>query len=231
MTGNPQSETHGVRNVAIVVIAVLVIIIVLLVPVIPFTYTVETTTVTTQTNTVPTYQIVTVIVPVQTAQSQNQALLDVSSYTLQPNNYVYGSGQVPAGSDVAITWSADDTVNVYAFTSSQFSAYSKDVTGASPIVQQNAASGTLGFHAYTSDTYYIVIVNSHNGIIFGIGSKTVGIFSASAIATWQQTVTVPMTQTQTVATSTTTIQTVTNTQPVQKETMISLLDWLLGIHP
>ncbi len=256
-----KNGNHGIRNIVIVFIAVLVIIVILLIPVIPFDYKVETTTVTTQTdtiptstiqtvlistettitNTIPTSQIVTVTVPVQTAQSRSQTLLNLGSYTLQANYYYSSYGQVPAGSDIAITWSASNTVNVYAFTSDQYSVYTKNSGNANPIVsQKNVASGTLGFHASASDTYYIVIFNPHS-TLFGLIKEDVGIYSANAVATWQETVTTTTTQVQTIATSTTTIQTiptstttiktVTNIQPVPKRTMISLLDWLLGIHP
>ena len=263
---NAQAKKTGSKIPVIGVVAVFALILILLVPVIPRSYTAVESTVTTQTNTVPSIhvttttvvstqtimipdiRVITATVPVQKLQSQNQNLLNLNSYTLQPNKYVYGYGQIPGGSDVAITWSAADTVSVYAFNSDQFNVYQNGGSANPVATQTNVASGTLGFHASAGDTYYIVVFNPHNGIL-GLGSKTVGVYSASGVATWQQTITVNTNQIQTITTSTTTVQTVTNTQvqtittstttlqavtttqSVPKQTTISILDMLLGRSP
>lgn len=223
----PQNKSHSARNVGIGTIVIFSIIVILFVPMIPFSYIVEESTVTTQTNTIPTSKVITETVPVQ--QNRNYNLLNLGTYRLEPNESVHGFGQLSAGRDVLITWSANDTVDIYAFNTAQYDAYKHNSGDANPIVsQKNVASGTLGFRTSAYDMYYIVVLNPHS-VFFGLVSKNVTIYSATAVATWQETWTV--TTTQTIIFHTTTIQTVTDTHPTTKQTLISLLDWLLGRHP
>ncbi|MBM3898095.1 MAG: hypothetical protein FJ358_06200 [Thaumarchaeota archaeon] len=80
---------------------------------------------------------------------------------------------------------------------------------------------TLGFRTSASDTYYFVIENPSGGFL-GIGAKNVGIFDASAVATWQEVVTKTRTETRMEP------RTITKTRmekkvelrPVEKERMV-----------
>ena len=123
---------------------------------------------------------------------------DIASATIgcnpypQAQAYTYASAQLQTSWTVAVSYSASDTVNVYVFDSTQYSAFvSSGTTSPNIYGQGNApASGTFGITASLSDTYYLVFTNPHNGVDC-LGSHNVGIYSGIGTATH----TVPVTNT------------------------------------
>ncbi len=184
-------------------------------PVVPSTYTTQVpfsqTTVVPQTNVIPVTQTVT----------HNDNLWSVGSTTLQPNYYVDGSASLPAGRDVAMTWSASDTVDAFIFSSDQFALYQSNGQGTALVQQTNTAMGTISFRTSAGNTYYFVLHNPHNGF-FGIGSKNVGVFSGAATDTWQEVVTSYSTTTTFVTSTIVQLRTATN------QCSLTLLSFLLG---
>ncbi len=105
-----------------------------------------------------------------------------TAQTVQANHYVYQQASLTTGQSVSISYSADNTVDVYVLSSSQYSLYnggttSNDITGAT-----GQSAGTLSFTVGFDDTYYVVVFNPHNGF-FGLGSQPIGIYSVSGTAT------------------------------------------------
>lgn len=128
----------------------------------------------------------TIQVPYTTAETQSNSAFQISSYTLPAGDYTFQSANLPLGSDVLVSWSASDAVDVYAFSSSQFAAYrANGDTSHFMASQNNLKSGTFSFHVSATDTYYLMIHNGNTGTIFGIGSHSVGIFNAGGVYTTQ----------------------------------------------
>lgn len=225
-----STVAKGSKRVVIGIVVVVAVLLVLLIPAIPVSYSVQVPYEATEERQVPYQTTETVQVPFQEAVTKSADLLSLRDYTLPPNNYVSNSAQLPVDRDVQVSWSADDTVSVFVFNSDQFNEYRNGRT-ATPIVEKtNVATGTLGFRTAASDTYYFVLYNPHNGF-FGIFAKNVGIFSASAVATWQEEVTMYRTETHTVTNFRTETATVTRLRNETRTANISLLDMLLGRKP
>ena len=113
----------------------------------------------------------------------------VVSATLQPGTYLDSPARLTIGSDVKITYAADNNLDVYVFTSGQFGKYASDGTTAPNVFSQSGnGSGTIRFHVNTSDTYYLVLHNPYPYVDIGVSSS--GSASApSAVAVVTETVT------------------------------------------
>lgn len=153
-------------------------------------------------------------VPITQQQTTSSQVWSVSQTTLGCNKYVVQGASLSTGWDVQVSWSASDTVDVYVFDSTQYSAYASSGTTSPNIASQSGApaSGKLGFHVSFSDTYYLVFHNLHNGFLC-IGAENLAIYSGTGTATYQIPVTTYVTQVVTYTTSSQTLvtQTLTST--------------------
>ncbi len=147
--------------------------------------------------TVPYVSTSVTVVSNQVVTAVSSHALSIGSTTIQPGEYASSSSPLTTGEDVQVTWSADDTVDVYVFDSSQYSAFSSSRTTSPNIAgQTNSQSrGTFGFQVSFDDTYYLVIHNGHTGPFFGMEAHNVEVFGATGTATYQRTVSVYTTQT------------------------------------
>ena len=114
-------------------------------------------------------------------KEQSTPVFQISSYTIDANHWVYQTASLSVGEDIQVSYSASDTVNAYLFSSSQYSSYSGQSNPSSEVAQTGQASGTISFRVSASDTYYLVIFNPHNGFL-GLGSHSVGLYSAGGTA-------------------------------------------------
>jgi len=134
-------------------------------------------------------QAYTVQVPYTTVEDRQGTIGSTSDYTLEGGYYTWWNDYIPLGRDIEFSVSASDTVNLYVFTSTQFTNL-QEMGSWTPNEKQllDVSNGKLGYHVSSSGTYYFVIRNPHSGI-FGIGKKNVGIYSALIKAYWQEEVT------------------------------------------
>lgn len=180
--------------------------------------TTSTTTYTTSSNTA---------VPVTQQTTATAPVFVIGQTTLQPNYYQDSSAQLSTGTDVGVSYSSDDTVDVYVFSSSQFTQYQTSGTTDPNVASQTGlTSGTLGFHVSFSDTYYLVLHNPHNGFL-GIGGHNIGV-SASGTETFPTTSTTYITQTVTYTTSSQFPVTQTLTTSTTKSCSYLFWSWLFG---
>ncbi len=128
-------------------------------------------------------------VPYETMEDKQQTLGSSSDRTIEGGSSFYWYPHIPLGRDIEFYVHASDTVNLYIFTASQFANY-QDTGSRSTNEKQllDVTSGTLGYHISTSGTYYFVVYNPHDGFL-GFGKKSVGIYSSSINAYWQEEVT------------------------------------------
>ena len=130
-------------------------------------------------------------VPYTTMEDQQQILVNEEDYTLEGGYYRYRSRFISLGKDVEFYISASNTVNLYVFTSAQYSTY---VDGSSISSAPNekelleVSQGTLGYHVSATDTYYFCTYNLHSGFL-GFGKESVGLYSTKITAYWQEEVT------------------------------------------
>lgn len=220
--------SHTGRNAGIASAAIVVVIIVggfvvsvpvtTLVPVqvlLPHTVTVTYTT-SSQT-----------VVPVTGQGTGTSSVFYIGQTTLQPNYYTDAYASLTTGSDVGISYSADDTVDVYVFSSSEYSQYVSSGTTSPNIAEQTGVtSGTVGFHVNFADTYYLVLHNPHTGFL-GIGGHNIGV-SASGTDTYPTTTTTYITQTVTYTTSSLSVSTETSTSTSTQSCSYLFWNWLLG---
>jgi hypothetical protein len=177
-----------------------------------------------QTQTVTYTTSSTALIPITNQGTGSSAVFRIDQTTLRPNQYTDAGAYLTPGSNVWISYSADDTVDVYVFSSTQFAQYDASrTTSPNMAVQTGASSGTMGFYVSFADTYYLVLHNPHTGSIgFDI---TV---SASGTDTYPTTTTTYIRQVVTYTTSgivvTTTTLTGTNTQSCSHP----FWSWLLG---
>lgn len=171
--------------------ALILIVIILLgagiayaIPVVPVTYE-ESYQVDVPYDEQEAYQIQ---VPYETMEDKQQILVDEADYTLEGGYYRYYPRSLSIGKDVEFYISASNTVNLYIFTSAQYSTH---VDGGSISSAPNekelldVSRGTLGYHVSATDTYYFCIYNHHSGF-FGIGKESVGLYSIEITAYWQE---------------------------------------------
>lgn len=124
----------------------------------------------------------------QEIETQNANLISGSDYTLEGGHYVYWSAFIQSGHRVEYSVEASDSVNTYVLTSSEFQQYVNDNNFNTVAERRDTESTRYGFTASIDDTYYFVVYNPHDGF-FGIGDKKVGVYSATATATWEESVT------------------------------------------
>jgi len=204
--------SHTGRYVGIVAIVVVVAIIaagfLVTVPV----SSVATTPVAIVQTVETTFQTSTIIVtPISQSGSASATIWSESDESLKPNTYDSWYVSLTVGTDVELSWQASDSVNIYVFTSAQYSAYSTSggSTTSPNVASASVASSSLTFTIAATDTYYLAIENPHNGL-FGLGSTTVG-YSSTGSETYPTTSTTYVTQTSTFLTSTPTVVTSTST--------------------
>jgi len=169
----------------------------------------------------------TTLVPVVQQTTATAPVFGIPQTTLQANYYTSSSAQLSTGTDVGVSWSSDDTVDVYIFSSSQFRLYEQSGTTSPNIASQTAlSSGTIGFHVSFSDTYTLVLHNPHTGF-FGLGAHNIGV-AASGTETYPTTTTTYITQIVTYTTSSTTPVTLTLTSTTTKTCSFQFWNWLVG---
>ena len=224
-----QSKSRRTGVIIAVVVAVIVVLAVVLeAPISAATCTTQGTVLVVNTTSVASTITSTTAVPIQQATTQTQQVYNIAAYTIPANQYVYTNSQLTTGMDVQVSWSAADTVDVYVFSSTQYAAYSNSGTTTPNIASApTAQSGSLSFHVSATDTYYLVIFNPHNGF-FGLGSHSVGLYSASGTATYQGTTTTYVTQTTTSVTYVPQQVTATETTTSTYQHTVNLLAQLGG---
>ena len=128
-------------------------------------------------------------VPYTTMENKQQTLGATSDKTIEGGYYTYWSPNIPVGRDVEFSVSASDTIYLYIFTVSQYNNY-RDTGSKTPNEKQSVemASGKIGYHVSATGTYYFCVYNPHDGFL-GFGEKSVGVYSASIEAFWQEEVT------------------------------------------
>jgi len=161
----------------------------------------------------------------QSNSTQTTQVYNVSSYPISTGGCFHQAAQLSVGMNVSVTWNAVDTVDVYVFTSSQYSSYSCGSSPAASVANQlDTASGILEIRVSASDTYHVVVHNGHTGV--GVMGGTVELNRLSGIVSSTQTVTyssyVTYTQTATATLTTTTTSTSTGE--------IGFWQWLFGQH-
>lgn len=166
-----MSKLSSSRTGVILVAALIVVAgIAYAIPVIPVTYE-------------ESYQVQ---VPYTWIDEKEETIGSVNDRTVEGGYYIYWNSYIPVGRDVEFSVSASDTVNLYVFTSSQYSNY-RDTGSKTPNEKEiiDLSSGKLGYHVSASDTYYFCVYNPHDGFL-GIGAKSVGIYSSSVVEYWQE---------------------------------------------
>ena len=153
-------------------------------------------------------------------EDKQQTIGSSSDRTLEGGYYIYWDSYLPVGRDVELLVSASDTVFLYIFTSSQYNNF-KDTGSKTPNEKASPeiSSGKIGYHVSSTGTYYFCVYNPHDGFL-GFGDKSVGIYSASIEAYWQEEVTKQQTETR--------YRTVTKTREVT--TRVTLLELLSGSY-
>ena len=120
------------------------------------------------------------LVPItQKLPAQSTPIFHISDQTIQQGFYVDASSPLSAGQDASVSWSASNTVDVYVFNSTQYSAYARNGDASNSVASQNLASGTFGFHVPANGTYYLVVYNE-NTEVFGAGNLYYSIILNSA---------------------------------------------------
>jgi len=141
----------------------------------------------------------------------------ISQTALTCNTYKFASAYLPSGSSVQLSWSASDTVDVYVFNSTEYMRYVLSGATTPNVAGENGASmsGTMNIILFGSDTYYLVMHDSH-GLVSGICQTggSMAVYSTSATATYAVPVPTYSTETTAYVTSSTSIETRTFTTTV-----------------
>ncbi|MBM5805477.1 MAG: hypothetical protein FJZ49_05380 [Candidatus Verstraetearchaeota archaeon] len=133
-------------------------------------------------------------VQVPATQTNTQNLMYISGVTIDPGYSVYRSAYIDAGRGVEYSVKASYNVDTYIFTSGEFSKYINQSSFVSVAERKEVSETRYGFLALINDTYYFVVYNPNTGF-FGLGAKSVGLYSATSKVTeqatvmWNQTVT------------------------------------------
>ena len=177
-----------------------------------------------QTQTVTYSTSSTAVIPVTVQTRATSSVFGIGQTVVGPNHYKSASEFLTTGSFVGISYSADDTVDVYVFSSGQFSQYAASRTTFPNVAEQTgASSGTVWFNVAFADTYYLVLHNPHTGT----GGFEITV-SASGTDNYPTTTTTYTTQVVTYTTFgvvvTTTTLVGTNTQSCSH----SFWTWLMG---
>ena len=124
-------------------------------------------------------------------------LISEEDRTLKGGNTKYLVLDLSVGKDIEFQFRASNTVNLYIFTSEQYSTH---VEGGYIIVAPNekelleVIQGTLGYRVSATDTYYFCIYNIHSGLS-SLAEESVGLYSTTVTAYWQEEVTGQRTET------------------------------------
>ena len=141
----------------------------------------------------------------------------ISQVALTCNTDKVTSAYLAAGSSVQLSWSASDTIDVFVFNSTEYSHYVHSGSTTPDIAGENSApmSGTLSIGVSSSDTYYLVMHDSH-GLVSGVCQTggNMAIYSTSASATIAVPVPTYHTETTTYLTSSTSVETQTFTTTI-----------------
>lgn len=155
-------------------IIALLILMVLFIPIVPLKYTVK--------------EPHTVRVPYQEWETKSETFINQVDYTLSPGYYVYWSKYLPKGRTVAFSAEANDAVDAYILSSSEYKNYKSGENFYPEASRTNSRNFKIVFTTEVDDTYYFIIKNPHTGFL-GLFSKNVVIHSAKAEAVWQELVT------------------------------------------
>jgi hypothetical protein len=168
----------------------------------PTAWTTQALSLTEETQNVPYVTSSTYQVPVTQQVTTTEYGYGISQVTLQCNQYAYSGWALSPGMNVKVSWSADNTVDVWVFTSSEYDSYVSSGTTNPNVANWGGApqSSSLSFYVSGADTYYLVLHNPHNGIAC-LGSSPLAIYSASGQAIYTVQVTTYVTQTQTYTTN------------------------------
>ena len=220
--------SHAGRNAGLAgTILVIVIIMAGFLIYVPVTSAVAFPVVIVNTSTVTYVTSSVAQVPVTNQVPVTQSVLGIVSTTLQPNYYVDSSAQLNTGTDASVTWSSDDSVDVYVFDSSQFSAYTQSGNTSPNIMSQTGQmSGTLGWHVTFSDIYYVVLHNPHTGFL-GIGAHNIQVTNQGS-ETYLASQTTYITQVITYTTSSLATLSSTVTSTTTKSCSYSFWSWVVG---
>jgi len=170
----------------------------------------------------------TVQIPYTTLENKQQILVNEEDRTLEGGDARYLVLDLSVGKDIEFHFRASNTVNLYIFTSEQ---YSPRIEGGYLIVAPNekelleVSQGTLGYRVSATDTYYFCIYNYHSGLS-GTEEESVGLYSTKVTAYWQEEVTEQRTETRYRTVSKT--RTETHTKDVTKR--VTLLEFLSGSY-
>jgi hypothetical protein len=157
--------------------------------------------------------------------------LNNPSIIITSDQYVYQDFPLIAGMNVNVYWTANNTLDVYVFNSSENAAYAtSNATMTSPNITSspNSRAGSLSFHVSVNDSYYVAFYNPHNGTQ-GPGSYEVTLLNATGIATFP--VTTASLVTETTSTVVLVPQLVTSTQTTTgsyRRTGVNLLSQVGG---
>jgi hypothetical protein len=177
-----------------------------------------------QTQTVTYVTSSTTLIPITNQGTGTSAVFGIAQTTLRPNQYTNAGAYLTPGSNVWISYSADDTVDVYVFNSTQFSQYAASrTTSPNMALQTGASSGTIGFYVNLADTYYLILHNPHTGL----GAFEISV-SASGTDTYPTTFTTYIKQVVTYTTSGIVVTTRTLTGISTQSCSHPFWNWLLG---
>lgn len=232
MSASGSHSNRGAIGAAIGVIVVVVIIIIGFVVAVPETSAVGVPVVQSYVaSSVSQYQTSTISQePIAEQTTTNQPIFDIGTNLLVHGYYDYSTANLPAGADVQLSWTTDNSVNVFVFTSSEYSAFTGSGTTSPNVVSKTGTSSdSMSFIVSAPDTYYLVLQNTNNGLLFGYGAKNDTV-SSSGTASYNVETTVYVAQTNTFITSTTIYTTITTTSTSTTTTTcsVALLKMLIG---
>ena len=144
--------------------------------------------------------------------------------------YIYQTVALTKGMDVHVEWSANNTLDVYVFNTSQNSAFAgSNATATSPNVASSLDSfaGSLSFRVPANDTYYLIFFNPRNGSL-AMGSQPVRIYNGTGTATFQVTTATTVTQTTSYVVFVPQLGTSTQTTTGSYQRAVNLLSQIAG---
>ena len=159
---------HTSRNVTLVLVLLATVVFVFVAPVFPVTYQESYTTIEDKQRTI--------------------GQLSTANTILSGGYFLTWHFDIQRGRDEEFSVSANDTVNLYISTKTQYDLWRAGMVSFPEKQLIGLSSGKLGYHVPTSDTYYFVIENPYSDSL-NIAKKNVMIYSATIVEYWQEEVT------------------------------------------
>ncbi len=206
MSSKPPEGRRGIDRRGIIVAIVIIVILALFVPFMPTTYvayelkTSTTKGLITQLSTewtTKTYYSYTTALNTETrtfVKLENGEVID-------PGRCVYGIAYIKAGSDIAVRWRSDESVDIKVYDEVEGQKWVNGMS-AQPLAAKSGTEGILPLHISATGKYYFAACNPHKGIL-GIGAKKVALLTFTVSGTTFEEVTITQTLT--------TIQPITHT--------------------